>query len=71
MNRETAFFFVVKRDPYPPFPTPFHMVVTIVKIESRSFTSAEIPNILELKIPVIMTIENTYDLYVVYRYKLL
>jgi hypothetical protein len=43
----------------------FHMVVTVVKIESRSFSSAEPKNnILELKIRgVIITREYTYDLY--------
>jgi hypothetical protein len=47
-------------------------VVTIVKIESWSFTSAEIHvNILDLKIDYNRVsdynyIENTYDLYVVY-----
>ena len=51
------------------------MVVTVMKIESRSFLSAEKQHFIELKIRgyggVIITREYTYDLYVVYMYKLL
>jgi hypothetical protein len=47
------------------------MVVTVVKIESRSFSSAEIQYFRTKIGVVITTIENTHDLYVVYRYKLL
>ena len=43
----------------------FQMVVTVVKIESRSFSSAEIQHFRT------ENREYTHDLYVVYRYKLL
>jgi hypothetical protein len=50
----------------------FHIVVTVVKIKSRSFSLAEIQHLrTENTRSDYNYIENTYDLYVVYRNKLL
>jgi hypothetical protein len=43
------------------------MVVTVVKIESRSFSSAEITTFYNWNYAEWLELENTYDLYVVYR----
>ena len=43
------------------------MVVTVVKIESRSFSSAEIQHF-RTEIRGVIIYENSYDLYVIYRY---